>query len=111
MCVSSARIVTVLPAFLALGEGARRWLVEAAAAGTQRVRSKMRRAVELAAAIGAETVDEALGLAAIAGRFADDDLPSIVGHLAGARPVGEVVVADGNRSAQPGTRSWEVFGQ
>ena len=98
-------------AFLALGEGAHRWLVEAAAAGTQRVRSKMRRAVELAAAIDADTVDEALGLAAIAGRFADDDLPSIVDHLAGAKPVGQVVIADENHSVQPGTSGWEVFGQ
>jgi hypothetical protein len=36
---------------------------------------------ELATAIGAETVDEALGLAVIVGRFADDDLPAIVDHL------------------------------
>ena len=40
-------------AFLSLGEGAARWLTEAAAAGTQRVRSKMARAVELAAVVGA----------------------------------------------------------
>ena len=37
-------------AFLALGEGAAPWLIEAAAAGAQRVRAKMARAVELAAA-------------------------------------------------------------
>ena len=43
-------------AFLNLGEGAARWLTEAAAAGTQRVRSKMARAVELAAVIGADGV-------------------------------------------------------
>ena len=40
-------------AFLGLGEGAARWLTEAAAAGAQRVRSKMARAVELAAVVGA----------------------------------------------------------
>ncbi len=61
-------------AFLGLGEGAARWLTEAAASGAQRVRSKMARAVELAAITGAAAVDEALGLAAIAGRFGDDDL-------------------------------------
>ena len=33
-------------AFLELGEGARRWLIEAGAAGAQRVRAKMARAVE-----------------------------------------------------------------
>ena len=41
-------------------------LTEAAAAGAQRVRSKMARAVELAAVVGADRVDQALGLAAIA---------------------------------------------
>ena len=39
-------------AFLELGEGAARWLIEAAAAGAQRVRAKMARAVELAALVG-----------------------------------------------------------
>ena len=69
-------------AFLGLGEGAARWLIEAAAAGAQRVRAKMARAVELAAVVGAAQVDQALGLAAITGRFADDDLPAILDHLA-----------------------------
>jgi hypothetical protein len=41
-------------AFLALGEGAHRWLVEAGAAGANRVRAKMTRAVELAHLVGAE---------------------------------------------------------
>ena len=67
-----------------LGEGAARWLIEAGAAGAQRIRSKMARAVELAAVVGAATVDQALGLAAITGRFADDDLPAIIDHLAAA---------------------------
>jgi transposase len=40
-------------AFLDLGEGAHDWLVEAAAIGAQRIRSKMVRAVELAAVVGA----------------------------------------------------------
>lgn len=39
-------------AFLELGPGAHSWLVEAAAAGAQRVRSKMTAAVELAALVG-----------------------------------------------------------
>lgn len=98
-------------AFLNLGEGAHRWLVEAAAAGTSRVRSKMARAVELAAVLGVGRVDEALGLAAIAGRFADDDLTSICDHLAGAGKVTDVVVADETHSAQPGTGSWRRLGQ
>jgi transposase len=97
-------------AFLALGDGARRWLTEAAAAGAQRIRSKMARAVELAAVIGAAQVDAALGLAAIAGRFADDDLPSIIDHLADERAPGEVVIADQAHSVQPGTGSWARLG-
>ena len=97
-------------AFLSLGEGAARWLTEAAAAGTQRVRSKMARAVELAAVVGAGRVDQALGLAAIAGRFGDDDLPAILDHLALAGPAGELVTADEAHSAQPGTSGWASFG-
>jgi len=67
-------------AFLAIGDGARAWLTEAAAAGASRVRAKMAEAVELAALAGAEAVDAALGTAAVAGRFADGDLLSIVGY-------------------------------
>ena len=98
-------------AFLGLGEGAARWLTEAGAAGAQRVRSKMARAVELAAVVGAATVDQALGLAAITGRFADDDLPAIVDHLAVAGQAGQAVTADEAHSAQPGTASWAALGR
>ncbi|WP_344432348.1 IS21 family transposase, partial [Amycolatopsis minnesotensis] len=98
-------------AFLALGEGARRWLVEAAATGVTRIRVKMARAVELAAILDASRVDDALGLAAIAGRFAEDDLASILDHLTSSGPPSDVVVADETHSAQPGTGGWEVFGQ
>jgi transposase len=97
-------------AFLNLGEGAARWLTEAAAAGTQRVRSKMARAVELAAVVGADRVDEALGLAAIAGRFGDDDLAAILDHLAVSGLAGELVTADEAHSAQPGTGGWAALG-
>jgi len=97
-------------AFLSLGEGADRWLTEAAAAGAQRIRSKMARAVELAAVTGSAQVDQALGLAAIAGRFGDDDLPAILDHLAVAGAAGELVAADEAHSAQPGTGGWAAFG-
>ena len=97
-------------AFLGLGEGAARWLTEAAAAGTQRVRSKMARAVELAAVTGTTAVDKALGLAAIAGRFGDDDLAAILDHLSRSGPAGELVTADEAHSAQPGTSSWAALG-
>jgi transposase len=97
-------------AFLELGAGAARWLIEAGAAGTQRVRSKMARAVELAAVVGAAQVDQALGLAAITGRFADDDLPAIIDHLTAAGQAGQAVTADEAHSAQPGTSSWAALG-
>jgi hypothetical protein len=97
-------------AFLAIGDGAQRWLAEAAASGAARIRSKMARAVELAAVVGAAQVDAALGLAAIAGRFADADLASILDHLAAEREIGEVVIADETHSAQPGTGGWARLG-
>ena len=69
--------------FLALGEGATRYLVEAAAVGTRRLEKKMAEAVTLAALHGADVVDRALGIAAIAGRFAEGDLESIIVHASG----------------------------
>ncbi len=96
-------------AFLGLGDGAARWLTEAAATGAQRVRSKMARAVELAAVTGPAAVDEALGLAAIAGRLGDDDLAAILDHLSRSGPAGEVVTADEAHSAQPGTSRWAAL--
>ena len=98
-------------AFLGLGEGAHRWLIEAAATGVARVRAKMDHAVQLAALLGAQRVDQALGLAAIAGRFADDDLASICDHLAGPGQATDVVVADEAHSVQPGTGGWQRLGQ
>ncbi|MEU7096113.1 Mu transposase domain-containing protein [Kitasatospora aureofaciens] len=98
-------------AFLALGPGAASWLMEAAAAGTTRMRVKMAAAVELAALVGAGEVDLCLGLAAAAGRFADDDLLSIVRHRAtGARP-SDLVFCDEKYSVQPGTSAWADFGR
>ncbi len=63
--------------FLAIGDGARLWLAEAAAAGATRVRAKMTGAVQLAALHGTQVVDRALGEAAAAGRFADRDLATL----------------------------------
>jgi transposase len=98
-------------AFLALGPGAEAWLVEAAAAGSVRVRAKMAAAVELAALAGRAEVDAALGAAAAAGRFAEDDLLAIVRHRAAGAPAAQLVVADEAHSAQPGTSAWEGFGR
>jgi hypothetical protein len=101
-------------AFLALGAGAEQWLTAAAAVGAQRVRTKMARAVELAALFGAEQVDRALGLAAAAGRFDDGDLASILERLRiedAAIDVFAAVIADETHTAQPGTSAWKDLGR
>lgn len=95
--------------FLTLGDGAGTWLIEASAAGTARIRAKMADAVQLAALVGTGRVDEALGVAATAGRFAEPDLASIVDHLAAGAPSADLVTADEAYSAQPGTAAWAGF--
>jgi hypothetical protein len=98
-------------AFLVLGDGAERWLREGCATGVSRIRVKMTQAVELAALVGAAPVDRALGMAAVAGRFGEGDLASIVAHLERGRPAEDLVRADEAFSAQPGTAAWEGFGR
>jgi len=98
-------------AFLLIGPGAQAWLIEAAAAGASRVRSKMARAVELAALVGRERVEVALAEAAAAGRFAEGDLPSILDYLAGRAPGEASTAPDEAFSVQPGTGAWEGFGR
>jgi hypothetical protein len=96
-------------AFLALGEGAAQWLVEAAAAGANRIRTKMAEAVTLAKLHGAQPVDRALGTAAAAGRFADGDLRTILDHQRHG-PNGQPRRASERHSLQPGTSAWAAFG-
>jgi hypothetical protein len=96
-------------AFLTIGEGAKQWLIEAAAAGANRIRAKMAEAITLAKLHGAQAVDRALGTAAAAGRFADGDLQAILDHQRHA-PVSEPHRADERHSLQPGTRGWAAFG-
>jgi transposase len=98
--------------FLALGPGAERWLVAAAAKGVGRIPTKMGQALALARFAGAERVERALGLAAQAGRFGEDDLRLILAHLdrvelapAPAPPPSE------RHSAQPGTGAWAGLGR
>src|SRR5690606_8901774 len=88
--------------FLAIGEGARAWLIEAAAAGTPRVKVKMAEAVTLSRLHGTERIDWALGHAATFGRFAEGDLASILA----ANPPGQRRSADDAHSLQPGTSAW-----
>jgi hypothetical protein len=84
--------------------------VEAAATGAQKVRTKMTAAVELAALVGVEPVDAALGVAAAAGRFAEGDLLAIVEHQAAGSSAAALVIPDEDHSAQPGTSAWATFG-
>jgi transposase len=97
-------------AFLALGEGAERWLIAAAAAGASRVRRKMAEAIDLSKLHGTERIERALGTCADAGRFADGDLASILAHQ---QATGELILfpAPEDRSLQRSTRSWEGFGR
>ena len=92
--------------FLVIGEGARTWLVEAAAAGTSRVKVKMAEAVTLARLHGTERVDWALGHAAMFCRFAEGDLASILE----ANPPGDGRRADDIHSLQTGTAAWGRLG-
>jgi transposase len=93
--------------FLALGDGARLWLVEAASAGTARIKVKMAEAVTLASLHGVERLDWALGHAATFGRFAEGDLVAILA----AHPAGQHRSAGEGHSLQPGTGAWEGFGR
>ena len=99
-------------AFLALGPGAERWLISAAAAGAQRVRRKMAEAIDLAKLHGTDEVDHALRACAEAGRFGDGDLASVLAHQ--QQTGGELIVFPARseeHSLQRSTRSWEVLGR
>jgi len=96
--------------FLDLGEGARLWLVEAAAAGTTKMRVKMSQALALAKLFDPVEVDWALGHAAVHGRFAEADLASILDHHA-TRPAAGEQRASENSSLTQGTSGWARLGQ
>lgn len=95
-------------AFLALGEGAKLYLVEAAACGARRIETRMAEAVTLASLHGQSAVDTALGLAAMAGRFGAGDLDSILVHGAGG--VAGAVVPPPQHSLAQGTQMWSALG-
>lgn len=96
--------------FLALGEGARLWLVEAAAAGTGKMRVKMAAAVQAAKLFTPAEVDWALGHAAVHGRFAEADLASILDHHRTQPATGEHRAGE-NASLTQGTSAWASYGQ
>jgi len=95
--------------FLALGEGATQWLLEAASVGAARIRHKMADAVALAKLYGTDQVDQALGVAATCGRFGEKDLGAILAHdgSVGA-PSSQATEA---HSLQRGTAAWKEFGR
>jgi hypothetical protein len=97
-------------AFLAIGAGAERWLIAAAAAGTTKLRRKLAEATALAKLHGPDAIDEALAVAADAGRFGDGDLAAILAHHSGARVIEFPARASEQASLQRSTRSWEGFG-
>jgi hypothetical protein len=92
---------------LALGEGARMWLAEAASAGTSRVKVKMAEAVQLARLHGDVSVDWARGHAVTYARFADGDAASILA----AQPVGDRHAGGANHSlpGRPGENPAHVW--
>ena len=96
--------------FLGLGEGARLWLVEAAAAGTVRMRVKMAAAVQLGRLFSPAEVDWALGHAAVHGRFAEADLASILDHHHQQRTRNRDHRASEDRSLTQGTTGWAQYG-
>jgi len=98
-------------AFLAIGEGAELWLREAAAAGVPRIRSKMAEACQLACLFSRGKVSFALARAALAGRFGEGDLASILGHLQQNSANERQTRADERFSTQSGTSAWDGFGR
>ena len=70
----------------------------------------MAEAVDLAKLHGAPDVEEALRVAADAGRFGDGDLAAILAHQ-GAQVIEFPARASEEQSLQRSTRSWEGFGR
>jgi len=97
--------------FLAIGDGAERWLKQAAAEGTQRIRRKMAEAVDLAKLHGAGPVNAALERCAAYGRFSDGDLASILAHQQTATVIALPTRVSEDASLQRSTRSWEGLGR
>jgi hypothetical protein len=100
-------------AFLALGDGAERWLVKAAAQGVARIRRKMAEAVDLSKLHGSEQVARALAACADAERFGEGELASILAaQQDGARVIAfPVKTVTDEHTLQRSTRSWEGFGR
>jgi transposase len=98
-------------AFLALGPGAERWLVKAAAVGATRVRRKLAEAVDLAKLHGPDDVEQALAACADAGRFADGDLAKVLAHHQAGTVIPFPARASEEQTLQRSTRAWEGLGR
>jgi transposase len=100
-------------AFLALGDGAERWLVKAAAQGVARIRRKMAEAVDLSKLHDSEQVARALAACADAERFGEGELAAILAaQQDGARVIAfPVMTVTDEHTLQRSTRSWEGFGR
>ncbi len=96
--------------FLTIGDGARLWLTEAAAAGTTKIRVKMAQAVTLAKLFEAKEVDWALGHAAVHARFAEADLASILDHHHPGASTTAASRAGEDGSLTQGTTGWAALG-
>jgi hypothetical protein len=86
---------------------AKLYLIEAAAIGARGIEARMAEAVVLTALHGSGTVDAALGKAAMAGRFCEGDLGSIIVHGATSA---EVRQPPGTHSLSAGTAGWSALG-
>ncbi len=98
--------------FLAIGDGAERWLKRAAAEGTARIRRKMAEAVDLAKLHGSGPVNDALERCASYRRFGDGDLASVLAHQ--QQTGGELLLFPARseqHSLQGSTRRWQGLGR
>jgi transposase len=95
-------------AFLALGDGARAWLIAAAGAGVSGIHARMQAALDLRAFHDGAAVDAALRSAAASERFAREDLTSILAHQASAAPGAHRSTHD-EPSLQASTSVWNGF--
>ena len=96
-------------AFLALGEGAKAWLIAAAGNGVAGIHARMQEALDLRAFHDSVALDAALGLAAESERFASEDLTSILTHQVSAAPGAHRSTHD-EPSLQASTSAWNGFG-
>jgi transposase len=104
-------------AFLRLGPAAEAWLCQACATGVERIESKMREAVDLAALHGDAVVADAVERAWLAERFGSGDIAAIAEFLLGGGGDAVYTAPPGAREGpwgesvtlQPGTSAWAGF--